>query len=148
MLRRPAGEGGALRYAVCDRVDARLCVCVWGLCVLLGLLEEGEELMERGGVVRIIALQSFLDRPSGALMSQEGFGCSWFPLKTGGNGAMVSGLEGARGGVVVVSYFSLVSFRNHRIPVPPSSTKVFIDYLVPLLNNLILGDSALCSHRN
>lgn len=32
------------------------------------------------GVFRIIALQSFLDRPSGVLMSQEGFGCCWFPL--------------------------------------------------------------------
>lgn len=30
----------------------------------------------------------------------------------------------------------------------PCTTKVFIDYLVPLFNNLILGDSALCSHRN
>lgn len=30
---------------------------------------------------------------------------------------------------------------------PPSTTKVF-DYLGPLHNNLILGDSAVCSHRN
>ncbi len=28
------------------------------------------------------------------------------------------------------------------------TSEVFIDYLVLLFNNLILGDSALCSHRN
>lgn len=33
-------------------------------------------------------------------------------------------------------------------PRPTSSTKVFIDYLAMLFNNLILGDSALCSLHN
>lgn len=33
-------------------------------------------------------------------------------------------------------------------PTTTLTTKVFIDYLVPFFNNLILGDSALCSHRN
>lgn len=80
-----------------------------------------------GGVLRIIALQSFLDHPSGVLMSQKGFGCCWFPLNRRG----------------IVLFFILSVPRLY-----PSTTKVFIDYLVPLFNNLILGDSALCSHRN
>lgn len=33
-------------------------------------------------------------------------------------------------------------------PHSPPTTKVFIDYLSLLFNNLILGDSALCSHCN
>lgn len=81
---------------------------------------------KRGGVLRIIALQSFLDRPNGVLMSLEGFGCCWFPLTGRG---------------ILLFSFSLFSLFL-------STTKVFIDYLIPLFNNLILGDSALCSHRN
>lgn len=111
------GERGALRCAVCSHG----CVCFVHLseCVCMGVLR---------GVFRIIALQSFLDRPSGVLMSQEGFGCCWFPL----NGR----------GILLFLIHSLLS-----VP-PPPPTKVFIDYLVRLFNNLILGDSALCSHRN
>ena len=48
----------------------------------------GVEVEEGGGVLRIIALQSFLDRPDGVLMSQEGFGCCWFPLN--GRGILLS----------------------------------------------------------
>jgi len=72
--------------------------------------------------LRIIALQSFLDRPNGVLMSQEGFGCCWFPLN--GRGIL------------------LFSFPLFSLFLPPSTTKVFIDYLIPLFYNLILGDSA------
>lgn len=81
-----------------------------------------------GGVLRIIALQSFLDPPSGVLMSQEGFGCCRFPLNGGG-----------------ITLFFIAS--APRPPLPPAA-KAFIDSPVPLSNNLILGDSALCSHRN
>lgn len=96
----------------------------FGVCVFLW-----EVLEKEGRGLRIIALQSFQDRPSGVLMSQEGFGCCWFPL----NGR----------GIVLFFPFSLLL-----ASLPLSATKVFIDYLVLLFNNLILGDSALCSHRN
>ena len=116
------GEGGALH---CAHMDVYVCVflrlseCLGYVCLYGGVC-----------VFRIIALQSFLDRPSGALMSQEGFGCCWFPLNGRG-----------------ISLFSFSPFSLFPSSAP-STTKVFIDYLVPLFNNLILGDSALCSHRN
>lgn len=36
------------------------------------------------GLLRIIALQSFLDPPNGVLMSQEGFECCLLPLNVRG----------------------------------------------------------------
>lgn len=62
------GEGGALHVAVYSH--GWLCMCVYGATVR--------------GLLRIIALQSFLDPPSGVLMSQEGFGCCLFPLNVRG----------------------------------------------------------------
>lgn len=62
------GEGGALHGAVDSR--GWVCMCVYGAMVR--------------GLLRIIALQSFLDAPSGVLMSQEGFGCCLFPLNVRG----------------------------------------------------------------
>lgn len=148
MLRRPAGEGGALRCAVCDRVDARLCVCV-----CLGPLRSigvagGRGRVDGEGRCGQDYCSAIIPPPSQRCSHEPGgLWVLLVPTENGEKGRWCGGLEGARGGGVV-SYFSLVSFRNHRIPAPPSSTKVFIDYLVPLLNNLILGDSALCSHRN
>lgn len=49
---------------------------------LYGVVEE-----EKRSVLRNIALQSFLDCPNGVLVSQKGFGCSWFPLN--GRGILV-----------------------------------------------------------
>lgn len=121
------GEGGSsslwcmfVSVRACEYVCVREtlgCVCV---CVCMRWL---------GGCAQIIALQSFLDRPNGVLMSQEGFGCCRFPLNRRGIFLSLS-----------------LSFSVRRLS--RSTTKVFIDYLGPLLNNLILGDSALCSHRN
>lgn len=57
-------------------VFMRLSECLRYVCSYGGVLE--------GCVLRIIALQSFLDHPSGVLMSQKGFGCCWFPLNRRG----------------------------------------------------------------
>ena len=101
----------------CVFVCVCVCVCVfvWGCW---------------GGVLRIIALQSFLDHPSGALMSLVGLWVLLFPTEWKG-----------------ASYFfhSLFTLWPES---PPLHSKAFIDYLSLLLNNLILGDSALYSHRN
>lgn len=118
--RATRGEGGALHCCcILTRTGVRVCLrlTVWDTCArILG-----------GGLLRIIALQSFLDPPSGVLMSQEGFGCCRFPLNGMG-----------------ITLFFIASVT----PPPPPTAKAFIDSLVPLSNNLILGDSALCSHRN
>lgn len=62
------GEDGALHGAVYSHGWVRM--CVYGATVR--------------GLLRIIALQSFLDPPSGVLMSQEGCGCCLFPLNVRG----------------------------------------------------------------
>lgn len=109
--------GSALRCTIARMyAGARLCVSVWGLRVLMGVLEEEEEEegeweLVVGGVVRIIALQSFLDHPSGALMSQEGFGCCWFPLKTKGAG-------GKWGGIVLFPFSLYLDSTPPSLPPP------------------------------
>lgn len=62
------GEGGALHGAVYSHGGVRM--CVYGATVR--------------GLLRIIALQSFLDPPNGVLMSQEGFECCLLPLNVRG----------------------------------------------------------------
>lgn len=132
--------------------DARLCVrvrvSVWGLCVLLGLQEEGEELME-GGCGQDYC-SAIIPRPSQRCSHEPGgLWVLLVPTENGGVGegqwgGGCGGGKGAGGVLLFAGLFPQPSASSS----PPSSSKVFIDYLVPLLNNLMLGDSALCSHRN
>lgn len=124
--RAARGEGGALCCVVpWTHTDGCECVLVfeWVFGIWVHVWGGG------GGLLGIIALQSFLDPPSGVLMSQEGFGC--FPLNGRG---------------IALFFIPSVPLPPH--PPTPPAAEAFIDSPVPLSNNLILGDSALCSHRN
>lgn len=112
------GEGGALHCAASSHEC--VCLCVW--VSVWGMLRwwcSGLLLCNHSWTIP--AVFSWARRALGAA------GSHW--------------MEGA-------SYFfhSLSSLCS--LPPPLSTTKVFIDYLVLLFNNLILGDSVLCSHRN
>lgn len=104
----------------------------------MGVLEEEEE----GEVVVGGCGQDYCS----AIIPRPSQRCSHEP---GGLWVLLVPTENHGGGGRVASHF-FHSLCTSPLRPPPllSSTKVFIDYLVPLFNNLILGDSALCSHRN